>query len=217
MAFIELGGYDSNAEFLALFIVTVLILWIVLVLYSLRYYGPKKTIRYVVPMMIAALFLEAAAVASGRYSYPGYLVYISIIGGSVPLIILMGWSVNLFLFLKLSEQTVLQLYKKRNLVSVVVIALVTGLFGVCLDVLEDPLAHHNQWWVWTESSTMAGFFGVPWSNFADWFLILFYMALATQLIERSGLSENRKLIISILSVSFIGLAIYASHTLISLL
>jgi uncharacterized membrane protein len=168
-------------------------------------------------MMITALFLEAAAVASGRYSYPGYLITLSVVGGSVPIIILVGWSANLFLFLKMSEQAVIRLYKKQNFLRILMISIGAGLFGVCLDLLEDPLAHHNNWWIWTESTTGATFYGVPFSNFLDWFIILFSMALATQLIERSGYSEPRKLLISLVSVSYIGVAIYATHTLVTIL
>ena len=93
-----------------------------------------------------------------------------------------------------------------------IISIVTGIFGICLDLLEDPIAHHNNWWVWTESVAGATFYGVHFSNFLDWFIILFYMALATQLIDRLEISENRKLLISIFSISFIGLAIFATHT-----
>ena len=213
MSFIEIGEFGIGSGFLYMFIFTMLVVWLSLVLYSFKRYGGKKTVRYFLPMMIAALFLEAGAVSSGRYIYPGYLTHISVLGRSVPLIILLGWSANLFLFLKMSKRVVLVFYKTKNLIRIVLISLLAGLFGVCLDLLEDPIAHHNNWWMWTESVTEASFYGVPFSNFFDWFIILFYMALATQLIERSSYSENRKLLISFFSISFIGVAIFITHSL----
>jgi len=213
MSFIEIQGFDPQSASLYVFIFTILVVWLILVFYSYKKYGTKKTIRFFLPMMIAALFLEATAVSSGRYDYPGYLFYFSVIGGSVPLIIILGWSANLFLFLNMSKQFVTNWYRKHNLITIVIVSLFTGLFGVCLDVLEDPIAHHNNWWLWTGSPAGATFYSVPLSNFFDWFIILFYMALATQLIDRSGYSENRKLLISFFSISFIGVAIYATHIL----
>ena len=215
MLFMNIDEFGTGSSFLYLFIVTISVVWLALVLFSLKRHGWRKTVRYFVPMMIAALFLEAVAVSSGRYVYTGYLLYFSVIGAQVPLIILLGWSANLVLFLSISEQAVKEFYSKHNLGSVFLISLLTGVFGVCLDLLEDPLAHHNHWWVWTESTQGITVYGVPVLNFIDWFIILFYMALATLLIDRSWYSENRKLLISIVSISFIGVAIYATHTLVS--
>ena len=99
----EFCRVGMQSEFLYMFVITIAAVWALLVIYSFKAYGAKKTIRYFFPMMVAALFLEAEAVSSGRYFYPGHLLYISVIGGSVPIIILIGWSANLFLFLKLSS------------------------------------------------------------------------------------------------------------------
>ncbi|MCX6664689.1 MAG: carotenoid biosynthesis protein [Euryarchaeota archaeon] len=214
MSFLEIHGlseFGTGSEYLIIFILTISILWITLILYSLKKNHVRKTLRYFVPMMIAALFLEASAAASGRYIYPGYLIYFSVISGTVPLIILLGWSTNLFIFLNIGERIGNTLFKKLTMFRIIAISFLAGIFGVCFDLLEDPIAHHNHWWVWTESTTNSSFYGVPFTNFLDWFLILFFMALATQLINRSSLSENRKLFISIISVSYIGAAIFLVH------
>jgi len=213
MSFVELGQeFGITSDFQYMFLVTITIVWLSLVIYSLKKDGVKKTTRYFLPMMIAALFIEASAVANGRFRYPEYLIYFNVLGGSVPLIILMGWSSNLYLFLKLSKSVVLHLYQKINILQIILISTLSGLFGICLDVLEDPLAHHNSWWIWTESTGGLTFFNVPFSNFMDWFLILFYMSLATILIEKSGYSENRKLIIAFTSLVIVFAAIYVTHT-----
>ena len=213
MPFIELHGWNGSLSLL-MFIGTIFFIWLILVVVSLRKFGTKKTIRYFFPMIIASLFLEAAAVVSGRYVYPGYFGYLSVIGGSVPLIILLGWSSNLFLFLNLGKYTVNGFFTQRPLLRITIISVIAGLFGVCLDVLEDPVAHYNNWWVWTQQTPTFSFYGVPFSNFLDWFIILFYMALATQLIDQSKYSENRKLLISIISVAYIGAAIFITHMIV---
>ena len=212
MSFIEIGQeFGADSEFMYMFIITIFLVWLFLLVYSLRKDGIKQTARYFLPMMVAALFIEAAGVASGRFFYPGYLAYFSVLGGSVPLIILLGWSSNLYLFLNMSKPVVSKLYQRQNIIQILLISIVSGLFGICLDLLEDPLAHHNNWWIWTESTAGVTFFSVPFSNFMDWFIIIFYMSLATLLIERSGYSENRKLVISFSSLTVALASIYATH------
>ena len=177
MSLIEIGQeFGANTAFLSLFLFTISVVWILLVIYSLKKDGIKKTIRYFLPMMVAALFIEAAGVASGRFSYPHYLLYFSVLGGSVPLIILVGWSSNLYLFLNMSTSFVTKIYQHQNRVQILLISAISGIFGICLDSLEDPLAHHNNWWIWTESTGGITFLDVPFSNYMDWFLILFFMA-----------------------------------------
>jgi hypothetical protein len=168
-------------------------------------------------MMIAALFIEAAGVASGRFYYPGYLIYFSVLGGSVPLIILLGWSSNLYLFLNLAKPVATKLYQKTNLFQLIFIAIISSLFGICLDLLEDPLAHYNSWWVWIELTSGITVFQVPLSNYVDWFIILFFMALITLLIDRSRYDERRKVILSFSSLPFVFLAIYGTHMIMILL
>lgn len=212
MSFIEIGqAFGSDSEYLYMFIVTISLVWVLLVFFSLKKDGVKKTIRYFVPVMGAALFIEATGVANGRFSYPGYLLYFSVLGGSVPLIILIGWSTNLFLFLNMSKPFVSRVYQRQDIVQLLGISTVAGLIGICLDLLEDPLAHHNNWWIWTESTGGLTFFNVPFSNYLDWFFILFSMSLATLIIDRSGLDENRKLLISFTSLPLVFIAILAAH------
>lgn len=211
MSFVEINTTNSTFVTLFPFIITISVIWIILFLFSWKRNGLKKTVRYFVPMIGAALFLEAAAVASGRYLYPGYFLYLSVLGGSVPLIILLGWSTNLFLFLNISKQIATAVTQKITLLRTLAISLVAGCFGVCLDLLEDPIAHHNSWWIWTTQNPAASLFGVPITNFLDWFIILFFMALTTQLIDQAPYSENKKLLLSFISISYVGAAIYLVH------
>jgi uncharacterized membrane protein len=215
MFFIEINqNFGENTRLLAPFIAVIAIAWVFLVYYSYKKYGTKKTIVYFLPIIIATLVIESAGVAGGRYYYPGYLVYLSVVGGAVPLIIILAWSANLFLFLNLGRYFISKLYQKQNYVQIIFISLAAGLFGVCLDLLEDPIAHYNNWWIWETSLKGIKFFNVPILNFIGWFVLVFFMATATLLIERSRFSENRKVLLSISSLAITGSAIFIVHALI---
>ena len=207
--------FTEQNELLYLFTIAIFIVWLALVIYSYKKYGPKKTVMYFLPMIIAALFIESSGVASGRYYYPGYILYLSVVGGGVPLIIIIAWSANLFLFFNMAKHVVSKIYEKRNFLQIILISTVAGCFAVCLDLLEDPLAHHNNWWIWKETLGGLKFYGVPLLNFIGWFVLIFYMTLATLLIERSHFSKNRKVLLSLASISITGVIIFVTQGFIS--
>ena len=216
MFFIDFNqNFEEAGKFLYLFISLIAIAWLVLVWYSYKKYGPKRTIIYFLPIIIATIFVESAGVASGRYVYPGYFIYLSVFNGAVPLIIILGWSVNLFLFMNMGRYVVSKIYQQRNVVQIIFIALAAGLLGLCLDLLEDPIAHHNAWWVWKGSIAGIKFYEVPILNFIGWFVLIFFMALTTLLIERSRFTENRKVLLSITSISVTGTLVFIAHAAIT--
>jgi uncharacterized membrane protein len=91
------------------------------------------------------------------------------------------------------------------------ISLVAGLSGVCLDLLEDPIAQHNHWWIWDQSLGGLKYYDVPISNFIGWFFLLFFMTFATITIERSRFSDNRKILLSLTSLAITGSVIFIVH------
>lgn len=215
MAFIEINqNFGEQTQLLAPFIAVIAIAWVVLVYYSYKKYGTKNTIVYFLPIIIATLLIESAGVAGGRYYYPGYILYLSVVGGAVPLIIILAWSVNLFLFMNLGKYFVSKIYQRQNYLQIIFISLSAGVFGVCLDLLEDPIAHYNNWWIWETSLKGIKFFEVPILNFIGWFVLIFFMSVATLLIERSRFSENRKILLSISSLAITGSVIFIVHALI---
>jgi uncharacterized membrane protein len=215
MFFIEINqNFGEQTRLLAPFIGVIALAWILLVYYSYKKYGTKRTLLYFLPIIIATLIIESAGVAGGRYYYPGYIVYLSVVGGAVPLVIILAWSVNLFLFMKLGKLFISKLYQKRNNLQIVFISFSAGLFGVCLDFLEDPLAHYNNWWIWETSLQGIKYFNVPILNFIGWFILVFFMSCATLFIDRSKYSENRKVLLSISSLSITGTVIFIVHGLI---
>jgi uncharacterized membrane protein len=215
MSLIEINqNFGEHTRLLAPFIAVIAIVWVLLLYHSYKKYGTKRTIIYFLPIIIATIFVESAGVAGGRYYYSGYIIYLSVVGGAVPLIIVLAWSVNFFLFMKMGKHFISKLYQKQNYIQIILISTTAGLFGVCLDLLEDPLAHYNNWWIWLASLKGLKFFEVPILNFIGWFVLIFFMSVATLLIERSRFSENRKVLISITSISITGTVIFAVHGLI---
>ncbi len=204
----------QQTAFLVPFLILIAIVWSALVYLSYKKNGAKKTIIYFLPMIITSLFIESAGVASGRYHYTGYLVYLSVVGGEVPLSIVLAWSANLVLFLNMGKHMVSRIYKKRNRLQILAISLVAGALGACLDLLEDPIAHHNNWWIWNGSLAEIRYYDVPILNFIGWFLLLFFMTLATLLIERSRFTENRKVLLAITSISITGTIVFIVHQVI---
>ncbi|HWR62964.1 MAG TPA: carotenoid biosynthesis protein [Candidatus Thermoplasmatota archaeon] len=215
MALIEINqNFGEHTQLLAPFIAVIAIAWVILVYYSYKKYGTKLTIVYFLPIIIATLLIESAGVAGGRYYYPGYILYLSVVGGAVPVIIVLAWSVNLFLFMNLGKYFISKIYKKQNYFQIFFISLAAGLFGVCLDLLEDPIAHYNNWWIWETSLKGIKFFEVPILNFIGWFVLVFFMCFVTLLIVRSRFSENRKVLLSISSLAVTGSLIFIVHGLI---
>jgi len=204
MALVEINSnFIKEIGSLHVFILTIFIVWVILLFFSLKKYGIKKTIRYFLPIVIVTLIIELIGVANSGYYYPGYLFYISAMGNNVPLIIILGWSANLFLLLHMGKSVVIRLYNKDNFLRILLISICAGVFGVCMDLIEDPLAHHESWWIWNETQQRATLFDVPLTNFAGWFIIIGGITLLTLLIERSQYTENMKVLISISSSTIV--------------
>jgi uncharacterized membrane protein len=198
MSFIEINSnYNFGSDSLHIFTLMIFIVWFIFLIYSLKIYGTKKTIRYFIPIFIAGMIGELCAQASGSFYYPGYFLYISALGQTFPVIIGLGWSVNLFLFLHMGKDVVTRIYQKHNFKQLFYISICAGLFGVCLDFLEDPLAHNNNWWIWNQSVQRITILEVPLTNYVGWFAIIGGMTFLTLLIDRSHFSENRKLAINL--------------------
>ena len=213
MSFIEINNnYNFGFESLHIFTLMIFVVWLIFLVYSLKIYGTKKTIRYFIPIFIAGTIGELCAQASGSFYYPGYFMYFSALGETFPVIIGLGWSVNLFLFLHMGKDVVARIYQKQNFKQLFYISICAGLFGVCLDFLEDPLAHHNSWWVWNQSVQRITIFEVPLTNYIGWFVIIGGMTFLTLLIDRSHFSENRKLVIN-LSAPFIAFILLGPYFL----
>ena len=104
----------------------------------------------------------ATGVPFGRYRYTGVLV--PSLPGGVPLAMGFAW-----LFI-----VVCGLFTARRLFGRVLTGLPLALAGAALalglDLLLEPVAYRVKgYWQWLDPGPGAGYYGVPWSNFAAWF------------------------------------------------
>lgn len=58
--------------------------------------------------------------------------------------------------------------------AVILRAVQVGFWTVLLDLVLDPVAHARNFWAWEDGG---GFYHVPWSNFAGWFIVGAAMSL----------------------------------------
>ena len=73
------------------------------------------------------------------------------------------------------------------------------------------MSNMGNWWIWEKTTSGVDFFGVPILNFVGFFVLIFYMSLTTLLIDRSKFSENRKVLLSVTSLSITGPIIFITY------
>lgn len=130
------------------------------VLSSLRTYGRNATIRTFLTMALAGLLMEGLTMSLFEsHTYNG--VFPAPIG-EVPLAIVLGWVVILFI----SHEIVQALQIPRSNVAFIMM----GALAVNIDLMLDPLAEAVGLWHWNIANS---FYGVPLGNFLGWFLIVF--------------------------------------------
>ena len=124
--------------------------------------------------MVFGFLAEYASVSKipQPYHYPHSIIPLP---GIVPLNICLGWGIIIYAAL----QTAIKLKVKWYIRP-----LVAGFLAVIIDFAEDPPYVNMDLWVWTPSHPEA-WFGIPWSNYVGWFLIvvifLFILELLTKL------------------------------------
>ena len=132
---------------------------------------------YFMFLMLAAMLFgfiaEYTAVSSTPqpYHYPQALIALP---GPVPLNICLGWGIIIYAAL----QTAIRLQVNEWLRP-----LVAAFLAVIIDFVEDPPFVAMDMWVWTPSYPDA-WFGIPWSNYVGWFLIVITFLLSFQLLAR---------------------------------
>lgn len=67
-------------------------------------------------------------------------------------------------------------------------AVQVGVWTVVLDLVLDPVAHARGFWQWGSGG---GLYGVPWSNFAGWFVVSAVLSLFFQRVKISRQSVRR--------------------------
>jgi putative membrane protein len=134
-------------------------------------------------VFIVGVALEYTGVATGlpfgRYRYTGVLV--PALPGGVPLAIGFAW-----LFIAMSGLFTAMAALRRHRACALwmpAVVFVGAALAVGLDMLLEPVAFHVKgYWEWLEPG--AWYYGVPWTNFAAWFVAALLMnALVTALVR----------------------------------
>jgi len=143
-----------------------------------------------VGIFLAGLLLEYVGVSTGvpfgRYRYTGVLV--PGLPGGVPLAIGFAW-----LFIIVAGLFAARWLLARNAPArVVLLASVGALLAVGLDLLLEPVAFHVKgYWLWQDPSP--GYYGVPWSNFAAWFVAALILNLVVLGVLRPAASGHPRM------------------------
>jgi bisanhydrobacterioruberin hydratase len=123
----------------------------------------------------------------GPSEYTGVLV--PELPGGVPFAIGFAWLL-VVVGGTVSARALLLPMQGRPALSIVLVCLLCALLAVGLDLLLEPVSYHiKHYWRWlTPGET--GYYGIPWSNFAAWFVAtaLFSLPLAAALSRRGALT-----------------------------
>jgi len=135
----------------------------------------------------------------GRYAYTGVLV--PGLPGSVPLAIGFAWVFIIGAGLFTARWLLVRLMGKRA-PTLLALSLLGALLAVGLDLLLEPVAFHvKHYWNWLDEP--AGYYGVPWINFAAWFLAALVMNILVL-----GSTRSRS---STLALSWLPVALYTMN------
>jgi putative membrane protein len=152
----------------------------------LNYGAPGGALGAII--FVLGLLLEYVGVNTGvpfgEYSYTGVLV--PDLPGGVPVAIGFAWLLIVVAGLFTARRTVQsRVQSPESLVTLhrletrdfgLGTSLLGALLAVGLDLLLEPVAYQVKgYWVWLEGGP--GYYGVPWSNFATWFVAALVMNL----------------------------------------
>lgn len=105
------------------------------------------------------------------YHYPPGLINLP---GPIPLDIVLGWAIIVFSVMHIARMTNIN-WKIQPLLA--------GFLAVLIDFVEDPPFVAMKEWIWTPSYPDA-WFGIPWTNYVGWFLIVVCFLFSLELLYR---------------------------------
>ncbi|HEX9989703.1 MAG TPA: carotenoid biosynthesis protein [Chloroflexia bacterium] len=121
-----------------------------------------------------------AGVPFGHYTYTGVLI--PELPGGVPLAIGFAWLMIVVSGL-FTARLLLRISRPNSASAIVTTSMLGAALAVGLDLLLEPVAYHvKRYWLWEDTS--GGYYGVPWSNFATWFVAALAMNMLVTLILR---------------------------------
>lgn len=118
----------------------------------------------------------------GEYRYTGVLV--PELPGGVPVAIGFAWLLIVVGALFTAHRFLA--YVKQTHLSPWPAIMLGAVLAVGLDLLLEPVAYHvKRYWEW-QTPLAEGYYGVPWSNFATWFVAALLMNLLVSLATRGS-------------------------------
>lgn len=131
-----------------------------------------------------SMYIAANPVDQVPYVYPPAFA-ISILG--VPLWVPVGWTVVIFYLSAITSDSLIRGTASsllgRLYTAGIVRAFCDASLALAIDLVMDPIAQAEGWWVWTERAHGFALFSVPVTNFIAWFGIVFSLSLVTRSIR----------------------------------
>jgi putative membrane protein len=123
-----------------------------------------QTMWIIVPVGFLSLWIEAVGTATGwpfgEYTY-GESIGWKILG--VPITISFAWIAVVSIAVAFSN-------RRSRLVR----AIEVGFWAMCFDLVLDPAAFAEQFWIWQHPDAL--YYGIPASNFIAWFAVAFVLS-----------------------------------------
>lgn len=146
----------------------------------------KALIFFAVALAIAFVF---EAVAVNRTRLLTHQLHPQVAG--VPVAILLGW----FVALAAAYAFTAAMWGRRY---VLVTAAITGAIATLFDFTLDPMGLATGWWAWNRAGGYAtslqglnGVAGIPWSNFAGWFVLSVLVVVGFEMLTRKGARDRQ--------------------------
>ena len=156
-------------------------------IHAVKFRGAYKTLLLFFAAVIIGGGMENINSIFGGYYYPGSASNLIVFIGLCPFDIILGWYVIIYCTSYFSHiligkgegslpiqgiGTNPEKIDMKFLKRTVLRAALAGLIAVNLDLVIDPVAVENGWWIWTVPNLYI--FDVPIANFFGWFFLIFW-------------------------------------------
>ncbi len=201
--------YVSEGDYFTLMIRLGVVAMLVCVIVALAGKWSRREIAGTAVLVMG--FCLFAEILGSRTGFPfGHYHYseafsIHVLG--VPLLIPLAWLMMIVPAWGVTSLLLPSRAKGRTLIDRLAFAGLAGLVMTAWDLLVDPQMVAFGFWEWADPS---GYFGIPWTNFAGWWLTSFFTTL---LVNPRNLPRFQLLILYSLTLAFevVGLGLIFGH------
>ena len=177
---------------------------ILIFIHSYKFRGLFKSLLLFLGAIVVGGGVENANSLLGGYHYPGSDFTIFLV--DCPFDVVLGWYVLIYCCTFMAHTIIgkgkgsLQTIGigtepengiDKNFIKLSILrGMMAGLFAVLLDLLIDPVAVENGWWVWEIDNIYIQ--GVPLGNYIGWWMLISTSAIFYDLIVTYGSIKNKK-------------------------